>query len=118
MPLLLRIEMIIIAVIFMIIVIKSVNKRKLWLQYSIIWIIIAIGLIIFALFPEVVTWFSHIVKIQTPSNFIYLIAIIALSVITFSLTIIVSKQSEKIKTMVQIISIEKYMEKDGENKND
>lgn len=118
MPLLLRVEMIIIAVVFMIVVIKSINKGKLWIQYSIIWIIIAGALIIFAVFPQVVEWAAHLVEIETPSNFIYLLAIIALSAITFSLTIITSKQSQKIKTMVQLISIEKYMEKDGENKDE
>ncbi|MEG2017399.1 MAG: DUF2304 domain-containing protein [Clostridium sp.] len=118
MPSLLRIEMLIIAIVFMIVVIKSINERKLWLQYSLIWIVIAVGLIVFAVFPQVVEWAAHLAKIETPSNFIYLLAIIALSAITFSLTIITSKQSQKIKTIVQLVSIEKYLEKRGEEDNE
>lgn len=115
---LLRIEMIFIAVAFMIIVIKAINKRKLWLQYTILWIIIAATLIIFAIFPQVVEWCAKMASIETPSNFIYLAAIIALAAITFSLTVITSKQSARIKSIVQMVSIERYLEKDGEKESD
>lgn len=113
---LLRVEMLIISIIFMIVVVKSINKRKLWLQYSILWIIIAFALVVFLIFPGFVQWCANLVSIETPSNFIYLIAIIALSLITFSLTIIISKQSEMIKNIVQMVSIEKYLEKESDEK--
>ena len=109
MPLLLRIEMIAVAIVFMIIVVKAVNRKKLWLQYSILWIIIAVGMMFLAFFPGVVEWAANLVGIVTPSNFIYLLALIALLILTFSLTVIISKQSQRIKTIIQIVSIEKYL---------
>lgn len=111
-PVILRVEMIAIALVFLVVVVRAVNRKKLWLQYSILWILIAASLVVLALFPQLVSWISGLLGIITPSNFIYLIALIALSLITFSLTVIVSKQSQKIKTLIQMVSIEKFMEEE------
>lgn len=117
MPLLLRIEMIVLAVIFLFIVIKAVNKKKLWLQYSLVWVIISVLMLIVAVFPGIANWMASIMQIETTSNLIYLLAIFALLILTFSLTVIVSKQSQRIKNIVQMVSIEKYLsETEKENK--
>lgn len=109
MPLLLRIEMIVLAVVFLLIVIKAVNRKKLWLQYSLVWIIISVLMLVVAIFPGIATWMASIMQIETTSNLIYLLAIFALLILTFSLTIIVSKQSQRIKNIVQMVSIEKFL---------
>lgn len=119
MPLLLRIEMIVLAVAFLLIVIKAVNRKKLWLQYSLVWIVISVLMLIVAIFPRIATWLASIMKIETTSNLIYLLAIFALLILTFSLTVIVSKQSQRIKNIVQMVSIEKFLsEIEKENKED
>lgn len=119
MPPLLRIEMIVLAVAFLLIVIKAVNRKKLWLQYSLVWIVISVLMLIVAIFPGIATWIASIMKIETTSNLIYLLAIFALLILTFSLTVIVSKQSQRIKNIVQMVSIEKFLsEIEKENKED
>lgn len=117
MPLLLRIEMIVIAVVFVAIVFRTVNKKKLLLKYSLIWLTIALGMIIVSFFPHLVTWLSALVGIETPSNFIYLLGLVALLIITFSLTIILSKQTEQVKTLIQTISIENYLNSEASIKD-
>ena len=119
MPPLLRIEMIVLAVAFLLIVIKAVNRKKLWLQYSLVWIVISVLMLIVAIFPGIATWIASIMKIETTSNLIYLLAIFALLILTFSLTVIVSKQSQRIKNIVQMVSIEKFLsEIEKEKKED
>lgn len=109
MSIVLRIELIILALVFVALVFNAVNKRKLWLQYSLIWLLISCGLLIVAFFPQVLDWLSAFMQIEVTSNLVYLIAIFVLVVITFYLTKIVSKQSEQIKTLIQVCSIERYM---------
>lgn len=113
----LRIEMIIISIAFFIVVIKAINRKKLWLQYAFIWIFMATGMILLSMFPNLAIKFSNIANIEVPSNFVYLLGLLVLLVLTFSLSIIVSKQSQEIKKLVQTISIEKYLrenDKEGE----
>lgn len=109
--------MLVLAVIFLLIVIKAVNKKKLWLQYSLVWVVISVLMVIVAVFPGIANWMASIMQIETTSNLIYLLAIFALLILTFSLTVIVSKQSQRMKNIIQMVSIEKYLsETEKENK--
>ena len=114
MPLLLRIEMIVIAVVFMALVFRTVNRKKLKLQYSLLWLIISFGMIIVSFIPQVAMWFASLMRIQTTSNLILFLGLVALLAITFSLTIILSKQSERVKQLIQTISIQNYLQEERE----
>lgn len=118
MSIVLRIELILLVFVFVTLVISAVNKRKLQLQYSLIWLLISCGLLIVAFFPGLLEQLAHFMRIEVTSNLAYLIAIFVLVVITFYLTKIVSKQSEQIKTLIQICSIEKYEREQKERDED
>lgn len=119
MTLLLRIEMIVLAILVAGVVINSVNKKKMLIQYSLIWILISLVLLVIAIFPGIVFWLCSILGIQTPSNLIYLFGIIGLLMVALLQTSIISKQTERIKFLTQMVSIEKYkdeVEKSNEEK--
>ena len=59
-----------------------------------------------------------LVGIETPSNLIFFLAIIALLGICFSLTVIVSRQEARIKRLIQILSIEHNELKGSEEEED
>lgn len=111
---LLRIEMLILALTVIAVIVHSVNKKKMCVGYSLVWIFISILIITIAVFPGIVFWFCEILGIETPSNLVYLFGILALLMITFMQTGILSKQSERIKHLTQMISIERY-EKEEKN---
>ncbi|CEN76784.1 Uncharacterized conserved protein [[Clostridium] sordellii] len=104
----LRIELIIFSIIFLIVVFRAINKKKLWLQHSLVWIFISFSLILISIFPQIVVWLSDVVKIETPSNLVYLFGIIALLIVSFLHSIVISSQANKIKKLVQMLSIENY----------
>ncbi|MBQ7935474.1 MAG: DUF2304 domain-containing protein [Clostridia bacterium] len=108
MSLLLRIEMILLALLIAGVVINSVNKKKMYIKYSLIWLVIAAALVVIAAFPGIIFWLCGLLGIQTPANLIYLLGIVALLLITFMQTSIISKQTERIKSLVQTVSIERY----------
>lgn len=113
----LRIELIVLVLVFVMLVFNTVNKRKLWLQYSLIWLLISFGLLVVAFFPGILDWLAYFMQIEVTSNLVYLIAIFVLMVITFYLTKIVSKQSEQIKTLIQVCSIERYTSENEKTKS-
>ena len=101
----LRAELIVLAVVAIVVVIHAVNRRVLQLKYSLIWLLISLCLVVTALFPEIAFAVTALVGIETPSNLIFFLAIIALLGICFSLTIIVSHQESRIKRLIQLLSI-------------
>ena len=87
---LLRAEMIAVALLAVYIIVHNVNRKKLRIQYSFVWLCGALGL-------------------ETPSNLIYLVAILVLMLISFFQTMLLSRQADQIKRLIQIVSIEKFI---------
>ena len=115
----LRIEMIVMSLIFVITIFHFVNKKKLSLKYSLIWIVISISMLIIGIFPKIAMGLCSLTNIQTPSNLVFLLGIFALLGICFILTTIVSEQSKKINQLIQMLSIDKhlYKESSGDKKD-
>ena len=109
MGLLLRIEMIVMAVLVVFIIIHNVNRKRLRIQYSFVWLLIALALLAVAFFPGIVTWLCGIMSIETPVNLIYLLGIFALLLITFYQTLLISRQADRITRLTQIVSVEKFL---------
>lgn len=105
---LLRIEMIAIALLMVTIIVRSVNRKKLRIQYSFPWLMIAAALLLVAFFPGVAVWLCGITGIETPSNLIYLFGILILLLISFYQTALLSKQADRITRLTQVLSIERF----------
>lgn len=109
----LRIELIVLAVLFFCIVVRNVNKRNLQMKYSLIWILASALLVAVAIAPEVVYKAAAYIGIETPSNFIFLICLAWMIGMNLMLSIIVSRQSEKIKKIIQVVSLDNYERERG-----
>lgn len=114
---LLRAEMILAALLVMLIIVLNVNKKRLRLQYSFFWFVIAAGMLTVAFVPDVVDWLCLVMQIKTPSNLIYLFGILILLLISFYQTTLISKQADQIARLTQIISIEKYIARKKEEQD-
>lgn len=106
---LLRVEMIVLAVLVIVVIVHNVNRKRLRIQYSLVWLLIALSMLVAAVFPGIVSWLCGVLDIETPSNLIYLIGIIVLLMISFFQTLLISRQADQIKRLIQIVSIEKYL---------
>ena len=93
--------MIVLALLIVTIIVRSVNRKKLRIQYSFAWLVIAAALLAVAFFPG-------ITGIETPSNLIYLFGILILLLISFYQTALLSKQADRITRLTQVLSIEKF----------
>lgn len=105
---LLRIELVIIAILTLCIVSYTVVKKKMQLKYSFVWMAISLLLIIMSVFPKLVFSVSSWLGVETPSNLIFLLSIIALSGICFSFSMIVSKQDSSTRRVIQMLSIANF----------
>jgi len=118
MSILLRIEMIGLAVLMLYIIVRNINRKKLRIQYSFIWLLITAVLLAVAFFPGIVTWLCGVMDIKTPVNLVYLLGIFVLLLLSFFQTILISKQADQIKRLTQIVSIEKFLAEEGLNRHD
>lgn len=100
--------MIVLALLIVTIIVRSVNRKKLRIQYSFAWLVIAAALLAVAFFPGIAVWLCSVTGIETPSNLIYLFGILILLLISFYQTALLSKQADRITRLTQVLSIEKF----------
>lgn len=93
------------------IVLYIVKKGRISIKYSLIWFFSMFILLLLILIPNLLGFFTNLIGIEVASNLIFALIIAVLIFISISLTIIVSGQNDKIRLLVQEISLLKS--KDG-----
>ena len=93
------------SIIFLVVIIRLVATKRLTMKYSFLWLGLILVIIVCGLFPIIPYALSDWLGFDTPSNFIFLVAIFFLLAIALSLSIIVSKQQRRITTLIQELSI-------------
>jgi len=90
---------------FVVIIINSIRKDNISIKYSLVWLASGLITIIILLVPNVLETISNLLGFKLVSNMIYMLAILILLMISFCFTIIVSRQTKKIRLLVQEISL-------------
>ena len=101
----LRLIMLFIIVILFIFFIGMLRRRKLDLKYCLVWLFGLIGIAIFCAFPGLLDRLSNVLGIATPVFTLFLICIAFLACICISLTIVVSRLSDRLRKLTQNIAI-------------
>lgn len=118
MPLELRITMIVVSVLVLLYVLAKIRASKMNISDSIFWIVVALLLIVLAVFPPVSVFFSQLIGIQTPFNFVLLVFIAILLLKSFLLSIQLSQQKEKLKKLDQAIAFMEFEQRKREQQEE
>lgn len=111
----LRVMLIVVSVLTAFYIRRKLRKSQMQISDVLFWVFFAIILIIMSIFPEAVAWFTELVGVQSPVNFVFLVVIFLLIVRCFSLSVKVSSLEAKLDNLVEDISIERTLEKDEVN---
>ncbi len=87
------------------VIIYMVRKEKISIKYSLIWMFSNTLLLLAIIIPGFLEFITNLLGFKIASNMIFAFIISVLMIITISLTIIVSRQNEKIKILIQELSI-------------
>lgn len=104
-PIKLQIILLVISVIGLMIFVNMVKKHKLELRYALTWLLLLIILIVISIFPKFTLLISDLLSIETPVNTLFLFGILACFILIFSLTISLSRSSNKIKSLSQELGL-------------
>ncbi len=80
-------------------------KKHMQIKYALLWFLLSIVLLIFAIFPHLVLEIANILHIYSDANAIFLIMITILYLLCFSFSLIFSRNSERIKLLTQEVAI-------------
>ncbi|OUN46640.1 hypothetical protein B5G20_06655 [Collinsella sp. An7] len=99
-------------------VFRLVAKEQLLLKYSLLWLVLAVALLVSAVFPDALFTLSNVLGFETPSNFIFFVGLFCLLAIALSLSVIASKQTIKIKNLTQRIALLEFDENTSRSLHD
>lgn len=110
---------IVVAVAALILVFELLRRRRLREKYAALWIVIAIGTVVVAVFPGLLRWVADLVGIQTPSNLLFFGSLMVLFAVSLQLSRevgLLEEQSrrlaEEIGTLrLRMTAVEKAQEK-------
>lgn len=85
--------------------INMIRKHKVDLQYSLLWFLLAFAILILAIFPSLLDGLTNALGIGLPINLLFFAGFCFSLVIIFSLSLSLSKLSEKHKQLTQEVGL-------------
>lgn len=101
----LRTTLIVGIVFYFILIFIFLKYKALSLKYTLLWLLAGLVMLFFVFFPQVLYSIISLIGIQSGMNGLYLICIGFIMIILMSLTSIVSRQRNRIKTLTQEMAV-------------
>ena len=110
----LKLFLIVLLILQLTLIINRVKRKKVTMKYASFWIVLIIIMSLVVIFPNIIFKLSNMAGFEEASNMIFLLGFFFLFYISFIITTSISMQNEKIKTLIQEISmLKESVEKDG-----
>lgn len=87
------------------IVVNLVRRRRLKTEYSLIWLLVSATFIVFSFWREGIDWLAKLFGIAYAPSVLFIILLVGIILLLIEFSIIISKQSERIKVLVQEIGL-------------
>lgn len=111
MTLTLRIVLIVACVIASAYTLRKIRKSQLNVDDAFYWIFFSLTLLLIAIFPDIAIFFSNLLEIESPSNFVFMVMIFLVLFKLFSVSIDISIQKHRLNNLIQRLAIMNYEKK-------
>ena len=101
-----RVILVIVSILTMAFMMRKIRQAKVQIEAALFWVIMALILVVFSLFPAVADACAHLLGIYSTPNFLFLFMIFLLSVKVFGMTLQMSQMESRQKELVQRIALD------------
>ena len=88
------------------------------IEAALFWVIMALMLVVFAVFPSVADFCARLLGIYATTNFLFLFMIFLLIVKLFSMTVHISQLESRQRELIQKMALEKRFKEEEEEMKD
>lgn len=106
MTIVLRCVLIVVSILLAFFVLRKIRQSKVKIEDSIFWVLLALLMVVFSVFPRLADLLSGLVGTYTTSNFIFMLVIFVLLIKVFFLSIKISQMESRITKLVQLLALE------------
>lgn len=104
----LQLLLILFSVVVFAVFINRTRRYKLELKYALVWIFLSTAGVIVAVFPQIFFFIADIMGIEVPVNAVFLLAVSAIFLILYSMTVSLSNHSRKLRTLTQELGLMRH----------
>ncbi len=91
----------VLAVALLVLVFELLRRRRLREKYAAIWVAVAVGTMVLAIFPSLLYRGAALFGIQAPSNLLFLVSLVVLLAISLQLSGEVGQLEEQARTLAE-----------------
>ena len=102
----LRVVLIIVSLLVFFVMMKKIRQAKVKIEDSMFWVLFALLLGVFSIFPGAADWLSDLVGTMSTANFIFMLMIFLLLIKNFAMSLRISQLETKVKELVQRIALD------------
>lgn len=105
-----RIKCVIIVVLILVLlkILGLIKRNKLELKYALSWLFLELGILIITLIPNLLNVISKVLGIYNEINMLFFLGFVFIILVIFSLTMSLSRNSERVRKMAQEIALNSY----------
>jgi hypothetical protein len=96
---------IIVSIFFLLLILYLIKNRRIKEEYSLLWIFFSVLFILFSVWREGLDYVARFIGIAYPPAALFMVLLMAIFLILIEFSIIISKLSDKNKTLAQEIGI-------------
>ncbi len=93
------------SILFLLYIVRLIIKGKLREEYSIVWIVCTIILIVFSFWRDGLAVVSELVGVYSPPNLVFIAAIFAVFIYLLHLSVVISKLQSQNKQLAQDVAL-------------
>lgn len=106
MTVMLRVLLILISLGTFLLMMRKIRQAKVQIEAAIFWVVFALVLVGFSLFPSAADFMAQLLGIYSTPNFLFLSVIFLLMIKVFYMTIHISQLETQLKTLVQKMALD------------
>lgn len=95
--------------------IHQVKKKAVALKYTLAWLLLDIVLIVLACFPNLLQVIASALGITSPMNMLFFCGFVLALIIIYTLTVSLSRNSDRIRSLAQTVALNEYRVKEKNN---
>ena len=112
MTVILRCVLIVVSILLTFFVLKKILQSKVKIEDSIFWVMFALMMVVFSIFPGLADILSDFVGTYSTSNFIFMFVIFILLVKVFFLSLKISQLESRVTELIQQLALDRKEEAD------
>ena len=112
MTVILRCVLIVVSILLTFFVLKKIRQSKVKIEDSIFWVMFALMMVVFSIFPGLSDILSDFVGTYSTSNFIFMFVIFILLVKVFFLSLKISQLESRVTELIQQLALDRKEEAD------